>query len=95
MTFEATRPAADTLRMTLDQARVAPRVEAVSRSLRLDLSTESLWWRVRDQAEAIHQELTRGNSQPELTHDPATGPGGLRRRYVVDAMAAYAAVSRF
>lgn len=94
MTIEATRPAADTLRRALDQARMDPRVEAISRSLRLDLTTESLWLRVRGQAEANHQKLAQGKSQPEELPDPATGPGGLRRRYAIDAMAAYAAVSR-
>lgn len=94
MTTETTQPSVDALRTALDQARLDPRVEAISRSLRLDLTAESLWRRVRGQAELNHRVFGEGESKLEPFPCADKYPGCLRRQYVVDAMAAYAAISR-
>lgn len=94
MAIQATRASADALHAALDQARADPRVLAISRSLGLDLSTASLWLRVRGRAEANLQEVAMDNLKLEALPDPVTGSGRSHQRYAVDAIAAYATVSR-
>lgn len=88
------KSSADALRMAVAGARLDPRVEAISRSLGLNLSDESLWQRIRGDAERHHQLLIAGGSSPEMFPDPDKGTTGLRQSYIIDALAAYEAISR-
>lgn len=84
----------DTLTMALAGARLDPRVEAISRSLGLNLADESLWQRVRGDTVRNHQLLRVAGSSPEVLSIAVKGTTGLSRNYIIGALAAYEVISR-
>ncbi len=88
------RPSVVVLRETLARARMDPRVEAISRSLRLELAEESLWLRVRGQAELNLQQFVAGASWGRESASQEQSTGGWHRRDTIRAIAAYEAMAR-
>jgi hypothetical protein len=94
MTANLPRPSVAALRTALARARMDPRVEAISRSLRLDLADESLWQRVRGQAELNHQLFVVGASGERGSSSQEQCTGGWHRRDTMGAIAAYEAMAK-
>jgi hypothetical protein len=88
------QPSVLALHMALDQARRDPNVEAISRSLGLDLADESLWLRIRGQAELNHQRQAAGASDFRVFASLEKGSKVSRHSYIGNAIAAYEAIGR-
>lgn len=94
MTANLPGPSVAALRTALARARMDPKVEAISRSLRLDLADESLWLRVRGQAELNLRHFVVGASGNREAASQKQSTGGRRRRDAMEAIAAYEAMAR-
>jgi len=78
------------LHRELIQARTDPRVEAIARSLHLDLTDESVWQRVLGQAERNYQRGLVAASIVDSVASPAQGRAG----HSAAAISAYQAIDR-
>lgn len=81
------------LRRILVQARTDPRVEAIARSLHLDLADESVWQRVLGQAERDYQRRLVESPGLGSVVGPREGGVWLSYRHAA-AISAYQAIDR-
>ncbi len=82
------------LRRVLVQARTDPRLEAIARSLHLDLADESVWQRVLGQAERNYQRGLVAASGLDSVVGPEEGGVWLSHRHAAAAISAYQAIDR-
>lgn len=88
------RTQAVALRRALVQARTDPRVEAIARSLHLDLTDESVWQRILGQAERNFQRGLEAASRLEPVASSVVCGDWPSNRHAQAAISAYRAIDR-